>query len=68
MTSRPASAPRRRTSTRRKQFVDDYKAAGFSEPFSAYGVLTYDAANVIINGLAKASLTAARSTTRSARR
>jgi branched-chain amino acid transport system substrate-binding protein len=37
-----------------KQFIDDYKAAGFSEPFSAYGVLTYDSANVIINGLAKA--------------
>jgi branched-chain amino acid transport system substrate-binding protein len=37
-----------------KQFIDDYKAAGFSEPFSAYGVLTYDSANVIIAGLAKA--------------
>ena len=37
-----------------KQFIDDYKAAGFSEPYSAYGVLTYDSANVIINGLAKA--------------
>ena len=36
-----------------KQFIDDYKAAGFSEPFGAYGVLTYDAANVIISGLAK---------------
>jgi branched-chain amino acid transport system substrate-binding protein len=37
-----------------KQFTDDYKAAGFSEPFSAYGVLTYDSTNVIIGGLAKA--------------
>ncbi len=36
-----------------KQFIDDYKAAGFSEPFGAYGVLTYDSANVIISGLAK---------------
>jgi branched-chain amino acid transport system substrate-binding protein len=36
-----------------KQFIDDYKAAGFSEAYSTYGVLTYDAANVIINGLAK---------------
>jgi branched-chain amino acid transport system substrate-binding protein len=36
-----------------KQFIDDYKAAGFSEEFSSYGVLTYDAANVIIAALAK---------------
>ncbi|MDT7551775.1 MAG: branched-chain amino acid transport system substrate-binding protein [Pseudonocardiales bacterium] len=36
-----------------KQFTDDYKAAGFTEEFGAYGVLTYDAANVIIAGLAK---------------
>ena len=36
-----------------QQFINDYKAAGFTEEFSTYGVLTYDAANVIINGLAK---------------
>ncbi len=35
-------------------FISDYKAANFAEEFSAYGVLTYDAANVIINGLATA--------------
>ena len=29
-----------------------YKAAGFTEEFGAYGVLTYDAANTIISGLA----------------
>ncbi|HEY0816985.1 MAG TPA: branched-chain amino acid ABC transporter substrate-binding protein [Pseudonocardia sp.] len=36
-----------------KQFLDDYKAASFTEEYSTYGVLTYDAANVIINALAK---------------
>ena len=36
-----------------KQFLDDYKAAGFTEEFGAYGVLTYDAANTIIAGLGK---------------
>jgi len=36
-----------------KAFIDDYKAAGFSEPFSTYGVLTYDATNVIVAALAK---------------
>jgi branched-chain amino acid transport system substrate-binding protein len=36
-----------------KQFLDDYKAAGFTEEYSTYGVLTYDAANVIVNALAK---------------
>jgi branched-chain amino acid transport system substrate-binding protein len=37
-----------------KQFIDDYAAAGYSEPFSAYGAFTYDSTNVIIEGLAKA--------------
>jgi branched-chain amino acid transport system substrate-binding protein len=37
-----------------KQFIDDYNAAKYAEPFSTYGVLTYDAANVIIAALAKA--------------
>jgi branched-chain amino acid transport system substrate-binding protein len=36
-----------------KQFVAAYQAAGYSEPFSAYGAYSYDAANVIINALAK---------------
>ena len=36
-----------------RAFVDAYKAAGYSEPFSAYGAYSYDAANVIINALAK---------------
>ena len=36
-----------------KAFIDAYSAAGYAEPFSAYGVFTYDATNVIIDGLAK---------------
>jgi branched-chain amino acid transport system substrate-binding protein len=36
-----------------KAFTDAYSAAGYAEPASAYGVMTYDAANVIITGLAK---------------
>ena len=36
------------------QFINDYKAHGFAEPYSAYGALTYDATNVIIQGVAKA--------------
>ncbi|HJU02277.1 MAG TPA: branched-chain amino acid ABC transporter substrate-binding protein [Actinomycetes bacterium] len=37
-----------------KQFVTDYEAAGFKESYSAYGAQSYDAANIIIQGLAKA--------------
>jgi branched-chain amino acid transport system substrate-binding protein len=37
-----------------KSFTDAYKAANFAEGSSAYGVLTYDATNVIIDGLSKA--------------
>ena len=37
-----------------KQFVSDYEAAGFKESYSAYGAQSYDAANIIIQGLAKA--------------
>jgi branched-chain amino acid transport system substrate-binding protein len=37
-----------------KTFVADYKAAGYKEGYSAYGAYSYDAANVIINALAKA--------------
>ena len=36
------------------QFIADYRAAGYAEGYSAYGALTYDAANVIIKGLATA--------------
>jgi branched-chain amino acid transport system substrate-binding protein len=36
-----------------KQFVTDYEAAGFKESYSAYGAQSYDAANIIIQGLAK---------------
>lgn len=35
-----------------KQFVADYEAAGFKEPFSAYGGQAYDSANTIIKALA----------------
>ena len=35
-----------------QQYVSDYAAAGFAEPFSAYGALTYDATNVLIQALA----------------
>ncbi len=34
-----------------KQFVTDYEAAGFDDPFAAYGAYSYDAANAIINAL-----------------
>jgi branched-chain amino acid transport system substrate-binding protein len=36
-----------------KQFVTDYEGAGFKESYSAYGAQSYDAANIIIQGLAK---------------
>ncbi len=34
------------------QFITDYKAANYSEDYNTYGVLTFDATNVIIAGLA----------------
>lgn len=34
-----------------KQFLADYKAAGFRDSYSAYGALAYDAANAIISTL-----------------
>jgi branched-chain amino acid transport system substrate-binding protein len=37
-----------------RQFISDYAAANYPEPFGAYGAFTYDATNVIIDGLAKA--------------
>jgi branched-chain amino acid transport system substrate-binding protein len=37
-----------------KQFVTDYEAAGFKESYSAYGAQSYDAANILIQGMAKA--------------
>src|SRR5436190_2584085 len=36
-----------------KKFIDDYKAAGYKDDFSAYGAYAYDATNVIINAMAK---------------
>ncbi len=41
-----------------KQFVSDYEAAGYKEPYAAYGAYSYDAANAIINAL-KTSLASA---------
>jgi branched-chain amino acid transport system substrate-binding protein len=34
-----------------KQFVADYTAAGYKDPFAAYGGYAYDAANAIIQAL-----------------
>jgi branched-chain amino acid transport system substrate-binding protein len=34
-----------------KQFVTDYEAAGYDDPYAAYGAYSYDAANAIINAL-----------------
>ena len=34
-------------------FVDAYQAAGYADPYEAYGAYAYDAANVIINALEK---------------
>jgi branched-chain amino acid transport system substrate-binding protein len=39
--------------TSAQAFVSAYKSAGYKEDFSAYGAYSYDAANVIINALAK---------------
>lgn len=36
-----------------KNFVTAYNAAGFTDPFGAYGAYAYDAANVIIEALSK---------------
>jgi branched-chain amino acid transport system substrate-binding protein len=36
-----------------KSFVDAYKAAGYADPYSAYGAYAYDGANAIIDALAK---------------
>jgi branched-chain amino acid transport system substrate-binding protein len=41
-----------------KQFLTDYAAAGFPDPYEAYGAYAYDAANAIIAGL-KTSLASA---------
>ncbi|HEX6673928.1 MAG TPA: branched-chain amino acid ABC transporter substrate-binding protein [Actinomycetes bacterium] len=37
-----------------KQFVSDYSAAGYKEPYSAYGAFSYDAANIMIQAMSKA--------------
>lgn len=34
-----------------KQFVADYTAAGYPDPYGAYGAFSFDAANAIINAL-----------------
>jgi branched-chain amino acid transport system substrate-binding protein len=34
-----------------KQFISDYKAAGFKDAYGAYGAYAFDAANAIINAL-----------------
>jgi branched-chain amino acid transport system substrate-binding protein len=34
-----------------KQFIADYEAAGYKDPYAAYGPYSYDAANAIINAL-----------------
>jgi branched-chain amino acid transport system substrate-binding protein len=51
-----------------KQFISDYKAAGYKDDFTAYGALAYDAANAIINSLpgALGSATAVSDTVRRA--
>lgn len=36
-----------------KSFVDAYKAAGYADPYEAYGAYAYDAANVLIEALSK---------------
>jgi branched-chain amino acid transport system substrate-binding protein len=41
-----------------KQFISDYTAASFKDPYEAYGPYAYDAANAIINAL-KVSLASA---------
>lgn len=35
-----------------ESFIADYEEAGFSEPYSAYGALAYDSANLVIGVLA----------------
>jgi len=45
-------APAEKLSSAAK-FLADYKAANYKDDFSAYGAYSYDAANVIINALAK---------------
>jgi branched-chain amino acid transport system substrate-binding protein len=49
-----------------KQFIADYKAAGYKDSYSAYGALAYDAANAIIGSLPAAlgSATAVNDTVR----
>ena len=54
MTSRPTSGAPTESLPSAKQFVADYQAANYAEPFGAYGAFTYDATNVIIDALAKA--------------
>ena len=50
-TSPPRSVRRPTTLASAKKFVTDYAAAGYKEPYGAYGAYSYDAANAIINAL-----------------
>ena len=58
VTSRPQSARRQSHSRRPSSSSADYQAAGYKEPYAAYGAYSYDAANAIINAL-KTSLASA---------
>ena len=58
VTWRPRSALRPSPSTRPSTSSADYQAAGYKEPYAAYGAYSYDAANAIINAL-KTSLASA---------
>ncbi len=42
-----------------KAFIDAYNAAGFAEPYAAYGAQSYDAANAIISALKESLKSAA---------
>lgn len=48
----PGASPEKLSSA--KKFLDDYKAAGYKEPFEAYGPFSYDATNIIIESAAGA--------------
>ena len=58
VTWRPPSGLRPSRSTPQSSSSADYQAAGYKEPYAAYGAYSYDAANAIINAL-KTSLASA---------
>ncbi len=51
MTSPPPSAPRSRKLPSAKEFVANYKAAGYKEAYEAYGGYSYDSAWAIIEAV-----------------